>query len=205
VNRTPVKAAILVVAVLAGFAVGWAVRAPDPVADPQPGVVDIGFCQDMAVHHAQALLMAQQALTFSTSPMVRAVATQILVGQSQERGTLTGWLTLWQAPQLPSGPPMTWMRRMGPHDDHGAAMPGMAGGMPGMATQAELDQLGNARGPEFDTLFVTLMTRHHLGGIQMAAEARDQATLPEVRALAGTMVIAQTEENAVMGQLVPGR
>jgi uncharacterized protein (DUF305 family) len=202
-------ALVALVGVIA-FAAGWASRpdtpAPPPVATPSG--VDIGFCQDMAVHHAQAVLMAQQALNISTTPMVRAVATQILIDQSQERGMLNGWLTLWDAPQLPSGPPMTWMQHDQSHLDH--SMPGMAGDtiqppstMPGMATQPELDQLANARGPDFDALFLKLMIRHHSGGIVMASDARDHAALPEVRAAAGNMAIAQNQENAVMMRLLP--
>ena len=221
----------LVLVAAAGVGIGWGSHpshplhssypeAPPASALATPSEVDIGFCQDMAVHHAQAVLMAQQALAISTTPAVRAVATQILVDQSQERGMLSGWLTVWHAPQLPSGPPMTWMHHDQSHADHPtpgdmpgmatppASMPGTAnpaGGMPGMATQAELDALGNARGPAFDTLFLKLMIRHHSGGILMADDARGRAALPEVRAAAGSMVIAQNEENAVMLRLLPPR
>lgn len=168
----------------AGVLTGRAIRTPSPAG---PGAVDIGFCQDMAAHHAQAVTMAEDALSRSTTPEILAVAREILVTQAQERGTMAGWLTAWHAPQLPSGPPMTWM-------------PGMPSSttMPGMATQAELDRLGTTTGKAFDVLFLQLMIRHHDGGILMAEYARDHATLPDVRALAGSEVLDQYQENAIM-------
>lgn len=180
-------AVVVVLASALAFAGGWLLRSSPP-APRGPSAVDVGFCQDMAVHHAQATLMAQLALDSGT-PAVRAIARQILITQSEERGTLTGWLTTWRRPQLPSGPPMSWM-------------PGHHHAMPGLATQPELDRLADARGQAFDTRFVRLMLRHHAGGIQMATAARERARLPEVRALAGAMVIHQTEENAVLRQLL---
>jgi uncharacterized protein (DUF305 family) len=41
--------------------------------------------------------------------------------------------------------------------------------MPGMLTEAELEQLGSARGSEFDRLFLTFMIRHHEGALTMVA------------------------------------
>lgn len=180
-------AVVVLLAAALAFIGGWLLR-PSP---PEPSAVDVGFCQDMAVHHAQATLMAQLAMDFSRTPAVRAIARQILITQSEERGTLTGWLTTWKKPQLPSGPPMSWM----PGHQHARTMPGMA-------TQRELDGLAGAEGQAFDTRFLRLMVRHHAGGIQMAQAARDRARLPEVRAFAGAMVIHQTEENAVLRQLL---
>jgi uncharacterized protein (DUF305 family) len=173
--------------VLSGHAT---VRHPAP-----PTAVDIGFCQDMSVHHSQAVLMAQEAVDRSRTPAVRLIARQILVEQAQERGTITGWLTAWNAPQLPAGPPMTWMTMssMG-------APPVRA--MPGMATQHDLDRLDAARGRRFDVLFLQLMIRHHAGGITMANDARGHAGSQAVRALAGAMAIDQAQENAVMNRLL---
>ena len=58
------------------------------------------------------------------------------------------------------------------------------GEMPGMATDAELDELGAASGAEADDLFVELMVRHHEGGIDMAEYAAANASDAEVRAMA---------------------
>jgi uncharacterized protein (DUF305 family) len=192
---------VVVVVAAGGFGVGaFTGRAAVPTtaatAASPAGHVDIGFCQDMAVHHSQAVLMAEDALSHSTTPSVLLMAREILTTQAQERGTMAGWLTLWNSPQLPSGPPMTWMSASAM-----VSVPTMTS-MPGMATQADIDRLGRATGKRFDILFLQLMIRHHDGGIIMAADARDHASLPAVRALAGAMVLDQYQENAVMGQLL---
>lgn len=171
-------------------------REPEPAG---PGVVDVGFCQDMAAHHSQAVLMAQQGLARSATPSVVGLATQILVKQSQERGVLSGWLTLWNAPQLPRGSHLEWLARPSDsaHHDHDTGH-----GMPGMATQEELDELGSATGGQFDILFLRLMIRHHEGGAGMAVEARDTGETATVRALAGAIAMDQARENSVMVALL---
>ncbi|MFB9834952.1 DUF305 domain-containing protein [Actinoallomurus acaciae] len=176
-------------------------------APASPGAVDIGFCQSMSVHHAQAVLMAQEAVDRSRTPAIRLIARQILATQTQERGTMAGWLTLWNAPQLPSGPPMAWMAMSSSSTETDTRTPHgrMAPTMPGMATQADLGRLASADGKRFDVLFLQLMVRHHTGGIGMAIDAREHARLSAVRALAGAMAIHQAQENALMGQLLSAR
>ena len=66
--------------------------------------------------------------------------------------------------------------------------------MPGLASDAQLNDLRNARGHDADTLFATLMIAHHEGGIHMAEFAADNARNPEVKALAAAMIKAQTGE-----------
>lgn len=192
-RRAVVLLVLLALAAGACLAAGLATllhHDPAPVnAAQHPGRVDVGFAQDMAVHHEQALVMAQLALDRSDSAAVTAYARQILVGQAKEQGTLQGWLGLWGAPQLPSGPSMSWM-----------GMP-MAGPMPGMATQRQLDELGRRTGKRFDMLFLTLMTRHHRGGIAMAQYAAKHARLPVVRSQASLMVVEQAQEIAGFGRL----
>lgn len=190
--RPTVAAALAVVAALALFAAGvitGRASSATTVAS-QPSAVDIGFCQDMSVHHAQAVLMAEEALSRSTTPEILTVAKEILTTQAQERGTMSGWLIVWHAPSLPSGAPMTWMSK-----GSRASMT-----MPGMASQADLNRLATVTGTVFDVLFLQLMIRHHNGGILMAEDARDHASLAEVRALAGAEVVDQFQENAIMSR-----
>ena len=42
-----------------------------------------------------------------------------------------------------------------------------AGDMAGILTQAQIDSLDAARGPEFDRLFLTYMIEHHRGAVTM--------------------------------------
>jgi len=42
--------------------------------------------------------------------------------------------------------------------------------MPGMLTEEQMRQLDQARGPEFDRLFLTFMIQHHKGAVTMVRE-----------------------------------
>jgi uncharacterized protein (DUF305 family) len=66
--------------------------------------------------------------------------------------------------------------------------------MPGMATEAQLDELQAATGPEADALFVELMAAHHEGGIHMAEFAAEHAHRADVRGLAERMAVNQRGE-----------
>ncbi|GAB4012984.1 DUF305 domain-containing protein [Nocardioides ultimimeridianus] len=186
----------LVAAAAGGFSLGRG-SAPDTTAlatpgPPGPTSVEVGFSQDMAVHHEQAVLMATLAQTRATTP-VRTIANGILGGQSQELGALRGWLRLWGEPAVDPHP-MAWM----------TGMQGMAGmhAMPGMATSGQLSRLAGLEGRRFDVLFLQLMIRHHQGGIQMAADARQHARLAVVRDAAASMIVQQVEDLGAMRALL---
>jgi uncharacterized protein (DUF305 family) len=42
--------------------------------------------------------------------------------------------------------------------------------MPGMLTEPQMQQLDQARGPEFDRLFLTFMIQHHKGAVSMVKD-----------------------------------
>ena len=165
----------------------------------KPNAADIGFSQDMTVHHNQALQMATFALANSRSDEIRRLALQILTSQATEKGLMSGWLILWEAPELPSGPHMAWMNK----SDHSEMAHDMASMdahtlMPGMASIDQMAKLGQLKGRDFDIFFLQLMIRHHAGGIPMAEAAARLAATPAVRGLALEIARAQTQENASM-------
>ncbi|MGI8329438.1 DUF305 domain-containing protein [Actinomadura scrupuli] len=161
------------------------------------GTVGIGFSQDMIVHHQQAVTMAQ-AVHGRVSPPVARMASAIELNQIKEIGQMQGWLALWNAPQVPSGPPMTWMAAG--HQGHaGRRGPGA---MPGTASLREMDRLGEVKGEDVDVWFLQLMIRHHEGGSIMAAAAARDATNPHVRGLAILMATGQRQEIATMTGLL---
>lgn len=172
--------------------------APSAARVPAAGAVDIGFSQDMIVHHQQAVAMAQAALG-RTSPSVAQLASAIELNQLREIGQMQGWLALWNTPQVPSGPPMTWMTTG--HQGHGGHR-ATDGAMPGMASLQEIDRLGEAKGKALDAWFLQLMIRHHEGGLIMTTAAARNATNPQVRSLAALMVIDQRQEVATMTGLL---
>ncbi|MBB5915343.1 uncharacterized protein (DUF305 family) [Nocardia transvalensis] len=189
-------AAAVCLAVLT-FALGVAARPlliSDSPSPPQFSADEIGFLQDMSAHHQQALLMTTR-LPPSADASVRTLATQIDDTQRTEIGTMQGWLTL--AGALPTNPhPMAWMRSTHEHHETPAAT------MPGMASTDELDALAAAAGDQADRQFLTLMRRHHSGGVLMAQAAAAQLPDGPVRRMARGMFTDQTRETAVMTLLL---
>ena len=178
-------------------------------AQSEGGTVDVGFAQDMSVHHRQAVLMAGLARDRSADPAIRLLAFDIETNQLEQIGEMQGWLSLWNAAALPTGRYMTWMTSA----DSMSGMAGMAHGsgsagvaaMPGMASPADLDRLRAASGAQFDMLFLQLMLRHHQGGAPMAQYAARHGELAQVRNLAEKMVVAQGAESEYMAQLITQR
>ncbi|WP_018634687.1 DUF305 domain-containing protein [Parafrankia elaeagni] len=186
---------------------------------PADSSVDVGFARDMSEHHSQAVQMAMVEFSRGDDAVIRSVAQDIALGQQQEIGIMYTWLAGWGRPPTSARAPMAWMTdpndpagQGGGHAGHGE-MPGVegnsptggaAGGvaaeetapvrMPGMASEAELARLAAASGRDLDVLFLTLMIRHHRGGVDMAQHASLHAADDRVRALARAMVVNQAKE-----------
>lgn len=202
-RAVPITAALLAgalaaVLVMLGLGLGHH-RAADGPAD-RPAAADVGFSQDMAVHHEQAILMGDLALTHGTRA-VQPLAQTILTNQSQEIGLMRGWLRLWHRPSVDPHP-MGWMGSgsMAGMDMSAGTM--SADSMPGMASPGQLNRLYGLTGQKFDVLFLQLMIRHHLGGIAMAKAAIADARLPVVREAARSMIVEQVEDIATMRALL---
>jgi uncharacterized protein (DUF305 family) len=139
---------------------------------------------DMIQHHGQALVMAGWAPTHSASPAVRTLAERIVSGQKDEIALMQQWLRDRQQPvaQPSSGehnPSDTSSHSPG----HGHGQAGHDMMMPGMLSQAQLEELDRARGAEFDRLFLQYMIQHHRGALTMVNQlfatpgaAREEAT-----------------------------
>lgn len=192
----------ILLALSAAFVLGRASAPahPGPAQDlARPGPVDTGFSQDMSTHHDQAVLMSSLA-GGRAGPAVGALADSILVTQSQELGSMRGWLALWQQPTTPAVP-MTWMSAGAASHGPGHSPPS-GQPMPGMASPEELMTLWTKTGNDFDVAFLQLMLRHHQGGVAMAREAAEHADLELVRQAAATMTNHQTEEIGQMQALL---
>ncbi|MBO0872118.1 MAG: DUF305 domain-containing protein [Pseudonocardia sp.] len=199
--------ALLLLGAAAGLLIGLPGSSGVP-ASPAPDSVDVGFAQDMTVHHEQAVQMSTWERDHTADPQLRQLAYDIESGQSRQIGHMQGWLGLWGASSLPTGPFMRWMPSdmsgMSGMSGHGATGSTGAGvtRMPGMATDEELRQLRTSTGTAMDTLFLQLMLRHHQGGAGMLSYAAHAATQPDVRNLAAQMLTAQTNESEYMRQLL---
>jgi uncharacterized protein (DUF305 family) len=172
---------------------------------PAPTAVDIGFAQDMSVHHQQAVEMASWERDHTSDPVLGQLAADIEATQTAQIGRMQGWLELWGAPSLPVGGYMGWMTERATHDHDGAAPGAPVAVMPGMASADELKALRAATGPQLDVMFLQLMLRHHQGGATMLSYGAQYAAVPQVQNLARQMLTSQTAESQYLGQLLAQR
>lgn len=210
-SRTVIIGAALAAVLLVGATIGMLIT--QSMSDEEPGTpgsgsVEVGFAQDMSVHHLQAVTMANWARDHSTDPAVRQLAFDIASTQTEQVGRMKGWLMLWNQPEQTVGEYMTWMSGAGhAHGGASGAQQAPAGGapMPGMATNDELSRMRSLSGTELDVDFLQLMLRHHQGGTEMAQYGQDHTAIPAVRALARSMLISQGAEAQLMTQMLAER
>ena len=120
---------------------------------------DVRFMQHMIAHHAQALEMTSLVRERTDRADIRLIAERIEVSQNDEIARMRSWLSARGESTAPAATG---------HAGHGAAAAHST--MPGMLTPEELSRLANARGAEFDRLFLELMIKHHEGALVMVAE-----------------------------------
>lgn len=209
-SRSRLPAVLIAVLAVALVATGGALAVITGVGGTRPPAddsVDAGFARDMITHHGQAVQMAQVARDRSTDPAVRTLAFDVETGQLAQAGQMRGWLQSWRLSQQTDRPVMGWMTG----DHPGMAGMGMdgtpAGGMrmPGMASPAEMARLRSLSGRELDVYFLQLLIRHHQGGVPMAREGADRASLSYVRTLASAIVTAQSAEVVSMERMLRER
>src|SRR5210317_816997 len=99
---------------------------------------DVKFMQGMIMHHSQALQMAEMVETRSSREAIQLMALRISLSQEDEIAMMEDWLA---ERGLPRAMPMADMQAM-------AANPEM---MPGILTEAELNELAGLAGQEFDS------------------------------------------------------
>jgi uncharacterized protein (DUF305 family) len=181
--RNHVLAAMLLLTACAG----QRPEQPAPALRYPSTEADARFMTAMIAHHTQAITMAGWAPTHAASPAVRRLAERILSGQQDEIATMRQWLGERGRP-VPEGE----------HAVHGHLMPGML-------TEAQMRRLAEARGPEFDRLFLDSMIGHHRGAVAMVKElfgtpgaAQDQTVFK----FANDVNVDQTTEIARMERML---
>ena len=197
----PLVAVLAAIVGLCLLAAGGALAVITGVGSTRPPAessADAGFARDMSAHHAQAVEMAQVVRDRGSDPALRLLAYDIETTQLSQIGQMRGWLQSWGLMPESDQPRMAWM------SGHGQAMPA-DGRMPGMATTAELDRLKSLTGRQLDVYFLQLMIRHHRGGLEMAQEGAEHASLGYVRDLASKMAGSQQAEVVTMEQLLRER
>lgn len=163
----------------------------------QMGEFDLMFIDMMIQHHQGAVAMAEVAVERAEHPELKQLAQTIIDDQQAEMAQLQAWRDAW----YPGAPQMSPQDMMGGMGQMMAGMPGMQdmGGMMPMMGMMDPDQaaaaLRSAPAP-FDLAFLDAMIPHHLSALMMAEMAVQQATHPELAAMAQAMFDTQTAEIA---------
>ncbi|NUO94292.1 MAG: DUF305 domain-containing protein [Gemmatimonadaceae bacterium] len=119
---------------------------------------DVQFMSHMIGHHAQALVMAGWAPTHGANAEVQRLAARIINAQTDEINIMQTWLRdrRQPVPEAKPGPMKMVMNGM----EHEMLMPGML-------TDEQMKELDQARGKDFDKLFLRYMIQHHRGAVSM--------------------------------------
>lgn len=155
----------------------------DDSASAEFNDADVTFAQEMIPHHRQATEMAAMAESRTVDPAVLDLADRIEAAQDPEIETMTDWLVAWDR-EVPEGD-----------------MAGMTG-MAGMMDDDQMAELEGASGAEFDRLFLTMMTEHHDGAVEMAKVEQTDGKYEEAVTLAEDIEQQQTAEITQMQDLL---
>lgn len=162
---------------------------------------DVHFMQGMIGHHAQALAMVALIPSHTTRPDLHALGERIRISQQDEIALMKQWLRD-RHQDIPAD--MSHMDASG----HAMHMQGMAMSdslMPGMLTPQQMTELANAKGADFDALFLKDMIQHHEGALTMVAKllgTTGSGQEPEVFRFAAEVDTDQRAEIARMSALL---
>ena len=123
---------------------------------------DVDFMQGMIAHHAQALVMSAPAATNGASSSVKTLAARIINAQNDEIATMQQWLRD-RDQTVPEVHIMNNELMVHGADHHHMHMPGML-------TDEQLKELNEAKGAEYDRLYLTYMIGHHEGAVSMVKD-----------------------------------
>ena len=118
---------------------------------------DVLFMQGMIVHHQQAVDMAELVDDRTNNEAITKISQRILKSQEDEIEFMTDWLTD-RGQAVAEGHAMAGDAHA-THASHSL--------MKGMASPEQMAALADAKGTEFDRLFLRLMIAHHKGAVDM--------------------------------------
>jgi len=124
---------------------------------PPRSQADVEFMQGMIMHHSQAVEMTALIPSHTENKDLRLLGARISSSQSSEIKFMQRWLAARGESTSMAMPGMPDM------DMSGRPMPLM----PGMLTPQQMEALHQAKGAEFDHLFLAGMIQHHQGALTM--------------------------------------
>ena len=154
---------------------------------------DTMFAQMMIPHHEQAVQMSEVMLTKDDlDPDIEALANKIVAAQGPEIDQLKTMLETWGEPTSMESGGMEGM-------DHGSDS---GAGMEGMMTEEQMQELEAAEGTEAAEMYLTMMTAHHRGAIDMAQEQVAEGQNPQAIEMAQKVIEDQEAEIQEMERLL---
>ena len=146
---------------------------------PATAAYDLQFLDTMSRHHASAVEMAKMAQGHIQQPELKKLVTKIPSDQQKEIDQMKAWREQWYS-GAPSAENMT--------------MPGMS-----LSMNMDMSHMQSMKpGPDYDLMFIDMMTPHHQSAVTMAQDALVKAAHPEIKTLAQQIIDAQTKEIAQM-------
>lgn len=131
--------------------------------------LDESFLVGMIAHHEGAVDMAEWLLDRSDDPRVRTWAEEVIEAQEPEIAQMRDWLEAWRLDAVGNDPMMS----------------------------DEMDEMleeMDASTEDPETAFLSAMTDHHAGAIDMAQDALVRTERQEIRAFARDVILAQAQE-----------
>jgi len=153
---------------------------------------DAQFLDQMIVHHQGAIMSTRAMIADSSRPELRALARDIVTSQRAQIKQMETWRAQWYpdlAPTFAMGGGMMSGSMMGDEANS------MMGARPGGGEMTGGSMMG---GPGTDRMYLQMMIAHHQLAVDMAEQARTQATHPQLRDLAATIA---TEQAAQINQM----
>ncbi|MGC4939940.1 DUF305 domain-containing protein [Kribbella sp. DT2] len=143
---------------------------------------DVIFASQLILHHQQAVQMAGMSEYFAKTAAVKRLGTSLKGVNAVEVRQMSALLVAWGEP-IPSPS----------HSDHS-----VSDAVPGMMTEEELSDLGDADGELFDRMWTQMMIRHHRGAVAMAKIQQAAGKNPAMVGLAKKILTRQNAEIATM-------
>ncbi len=128
---------------------------------------DVKFMTGMIAHHAQALIMSRLAPENNASPQIQTLASRIINAQKDEIRSMQTWLRDREQP-VPEVHIEGLNLMIHGLPDHHMKMDHT--NMAGMLSPAQLKELSEAKGEDFDRLFLKYMVDHHKGAVTMVTK-----------------------------------
>jgi uncharacterized protein (DUF305 family) len=175
-NIMPLIAAFTVVSAVAALA-----HNPNGKPDPMNASLEVlkgaefeqSFLQQMIQHHRSAVEMAKMVPDHTQRAELRQLGEKIISTQQQEIEQMTKWLTDWYKASPKEVANEKADKEMKPHMS---------------ILQAKKDA-------DFDKAFLEMMPKHHHMAVEMAEQAENKSTHPELKEFASK--IAKNQQNEI--------